>query len=60
VDCRVPVVLVVGGPGVGKTAVAAATLHDAFTFKHMRVCAFCAFWRARFRLICLSNLVRWN
>jgi len=37
VDCRVPVVLVVGGPGVGKTAVAAATLHDAFTYKGMRV-----------------------
>jgi len=39
VEGRVPVVLVVGGPGVGKTAVSAAVLLDAATAKNLRTLA---------------------
>lgn len=39
VETRVPVVLVVGGAGAGKTAVAAAVLNDASTHHHLRVLA---------------------
>jgi G3E family GTPase len=38
-ETRVPVVLIVGGPGVGKTSVAAAVLHDAVKHGHLRVLA---------------------
>lgn len=37
IETRVPVVLVVGGAGVGKTAVAAAVMHDAVVYRHLRV-----------------------